>query len=87
MAKKRKKTEQHRGSTHSYRHAAETRKNNPSVGLGPDNDIAETAPTRYAYNPHLQPVLQFESRFPPRPTPVKYSKRTSTHRCRGPAAR
>ncbi len=45
----------------SYRHR-ETRKNNPEVGMvTPDTDDDEGA-TRWAYDPHLDPVLNFDVR-------------------------
>jgi len=43
----------------SYRHR-ETRKNNPEVGMvTPDTD-ADAGITRWAYDPHLDPVLNFD---------------------------
>ncbi len=43
----------------SYRHRA-TRKNNPEVGMvTPDTD-ADAGTTRWAYDPHLDPVLNFD---------------------------
>lgn len=43
----------------SYRHA-ETRRNNPEVGMvDPDSDPDE-GKTPYAYDPHLDPALQFD---------------------------
>ena len=43
----------------SYRHA-EKRRNNPAVGMvDPDSDPDE-GKTRYAYDPHLDPALQFD---------------------------
>lgn len=43
----------------SYRHR-ETRKNNPEVGMvTPDTD-ADADTTRWAYDPHLDPVLNFD---------------------------
>ncbi len=44
----------------AYRHA-DKRKNNPEVGMvKPENDPAE-GKTRWAYDPHLDPALQFDS--------------------------
>ena len=43
----------------SYRHA-EKRRNNPEVGMvDPDSD-PDDGKTRYAYDPHLDPALQFD---------------------------
>lgn len=44
----------------SYRHG-DKRKNNPEVGMvNPDTDPAEPK-TRWAYDPHIDPALQFDS--------------------------
>ncbi len=44
----------------SYRHANK-RKNNPEVGMvTPDTD-PETPKTAWAYDPHIDPVLQFDT--------------------------
>jgi adenine-specific DNA-methyltransferase len=43
----------------SYRHA-EKRRNNPEVGMvDPDSD-PDQGKTTYAYDPHLDPALQFD---------------------------
>ena len=53
MAKDKKK------SIEKYDHADKSRKNNPPVGLvTPDNDRDAEAKT-YAYDPHLDPTLQW----------------------------
>ena len=55
MASKKKPIEQ-------YDHQDKERLNNPPVGLvTPQTDI-ETAKKIYAYDPHLDPSLQFDSR-------------------------
>jgi adenine-specific DNA-methyltransferase len=47
------------GGVLSYRHA-DKRRNNPEVGMvDPDSDPDE-GKTRYAYDPHLDPALQFD---------------------------
>jgi adenine-specific DNA-methyltransferase len=42
-----------------YRHA-EKRKNIPPAGLAGQGKIREVPKTRYAYDPHLPPVLRFD---------------------------
>ncbi len=44
----------------SYRHA-NRRKNNPEVGLVNEASDPEQPKTAYAYDPHLDPALQFDS--------------------------
>jgi adenine-specific DNA-methyltransferase len=44
----------------SYRHA-DKRKNNPEVGLVNETSDPEQAKTPWAYDPHLDPALQFDS--------------------------
>ncbi len=44
-----------------YRYDHAKRKNNPPAGLAPQGRIAERPVERYAYNPHLPPVLRFDS--------------------------
>ncbi|MBK1720980.1 site-specific DNA-methyltransferase [Thiocystis violacea] len=43
----------------SYRHT-DTRKNNPEVGVVSSANDPDTGPTRWRYDPHLDPVLQFD---------------------------
>ena len=43
-----------------YRHDRARRKNNPPAGLAAQGRIAERPTERYAYNPHLPPVLRFD---------------------------
>ena len=47
--------------TRPYQHDTKTRTNNPPVGLGAGGDIAEMRQTEYYYDPHLQPILRFNS--------------------------
>lgn len=42
-----------------YRHDAK-RKNNPPAGLAAQGSVREVAKVKYAYNPHLPPVLRFD---------------------------
>ena len=44
----------------AYRHA-DRRKNNPEVGLVNASSDPEQAKTPWAYDPHLDPALQFDS--------------------------
>ncbi|MEZ4711090.1 MAG: DNA methyltransferase [Caldilineaceae bacterium] len=39
----------------------ETRKNIPPAGLAAQGQVLKEAPTRYAYDPHLPPVLRFDA--------------------------
>ncbi len=45
----------------SYRHTDATRKNIPPAGLAAKSTIQETDPHRLSYDPHLTPVLRFDS--------------------------
>ncbi|MDP9367237.1 MAG: site-specific DNA-methyltransferase [Chloroflexota bacterium] len=47
-------------SVADYRYDHAKRKNNPPAGLAPQGRIAERPVERYAYNPHLPPVLRFD---------------------------
>ena len=55
--------------TESYQHSTETRTNNPSAGLAPDGDIPNMPKNTYAYSPHLQPVLRFDTDQTPNSPP------------------
>ena len=46
--------------TTDYRHA-EKRKNIPPAGLAAQGKVKEAPKARYAYDPHLPPVLRFDS--------------------------
>ena len=43
-----------------YRHA-DKRKHIPPAGLAAQGKVQEVAKTRYAYDPHLPPVLRFDA--------------------------
>jgi adenine-specific DNA-methyltransferase len=45
----------------SYRHSEATRKNIPPAGLAAQSTVQETHPHRLSYDPHLSPVLRFDS--------------------------
>ncbi len=45
----------------SYRHTDASRKNIPPAGLASKSTVQETAPHRLSYDPHLSPVLRFDS--------------------------
>lgn len=45
----------------SYRHTDASRKNIPPAGLASKSTVQETAPHRLCYDPHLSPVLRFDS--------------------------
>jgi adenine-specific DNA-methyltransferase len=42
-----------------FRHAEARRKNNPPAGVAPTYEVRERQTTRYAYDPHLDPQLQW----------------------------
>lgn len=42
-----------------FRHAAATRVNNPPVGMAPTYEARERQASRYSYNPHLDPQLNW----------------------------
>lgn len=44
-----------------YRHEAK-RKNNPPAGLAAQGTVRDVAKVKYAYNPHLPPMLRFDQR-------------------------
>ena len=43
-----------------YRHDSAKRKNIPPAGLAAQGKVAETPKLRFAYDPHLPPVLRFD---------------------------
>jgi adenine-specific DNA-methyltransferase len=45
----------------SYRHTDATRKNIPPAGLASKSSVHDSAPHRLSYDPHLSPVLRFDS--------------------------
>jgi adenine-specific DNA-methyltransferase len=45
----------------SYRHTDATRKNIPPAGLASKSTVHDSAPHRLSYDPHLSPVLRFDS--------------------------
>jgi adenine-specific DNA-methyltransferase len=45
----------------SYRHADASRKNIPPAGLATQSTVQENHPHRLSYDPHLTPVLRFDS--------------------------
>ena len=57
MARKRKaRTQKQVGD---YRHDEARRKNNPPAGIAPTYEVRERRATSYAYDPHLDPQLQW----------------------------
>src|SRR3712207_5976766 len=49
------------GKVRDYRFEEAKRKNNPPAGLAAQGRIAERPAVRYAYDPHLPPVLRFDA--------------------------
>lgn len=44
-----------------YRHKGQTRKNIPPAKIASEGEVPRVPKARYAYNPHLSPVLRFDS--------------------------
>ncbi len=42
-----------------FRHGAARRRNNPPSGIAPTYEVRERRTTSYAYDPHLDPQLQW----------------------------
>ncbi len=61
MARKRKKTEKAGENVVDYRHKNVKRLNIPPAGLTARGEIVREKKVRYAYNPHLSPVLRFDA--------------------------
>lgn len=60
MPGKRKKTHQAgHNSVRDFRHEEATRKNNPPAGIAPTYEVRERQARTYAYDPHLDPQLQW----------------------------
>ncbi len=55
----RKRSTHNAGDVTDYRHDQVRRKNNPPAGMAPTYEVREPQSTRYAYDPHLDPQLQW----------------------------
>src|SRR3990167_7913928 len=47
-------------STGHYQHRGESRKNNPTAFLAGEGNVPKAVKVKYAYDPHLPPVLRFD---------------------------
>jgi adenine-specific DNA-methyltransferase len=61
MARQKKKTNKAGDNLVDYRHKAVKRLNIPPAGLTARGHIVREKKVRYAYNPHLTPVLRFDA--------------------------
>jgi adenine-specific DNA-methyltransferase len=61
MARQKKKTEKAGENVVDYRHKNVKRLNIPPAGLTARGEIVREKKVRYAYNPHLSPVLRFDA--------------------------
>jgi adenine-specific DNA-methyltransferase len=61
MARQKKKTEKAGENVVDYRHKSVKRLNIPPAGLTARGEIVREKKVRYAYNPHLAPVLRFDA--------------------------
>ena len=61
MARGKKKTDKVGENVVDYRHKSVTRLNIPPAGLTARGQIVRERKVRYAYNPHLSPVLRFDA--------------------------
>lgn len=61
MTRRKKNGEQAGGNVVDYRHKSVTRLNIPPAGLAARGKIAKEKKIKYAYNPHLAPVLRFDA--------------------------
>jgi hypothetical protein len=60
MARQKKKSDEVGENVVDYRHKAVKRLNIPPAGLTARGHIVREKKVRYAYNPHLTPVLRFD---------------------------
>jgi len=61
MVKQRKKAEKAGENVVDYRHKSVKRLNIPPAGLTARGEVVREKKVRYAYNPHLAPVLRFDT--------------------------
>lgn len=59
MAVKRKREAKDPNGVKDFRHAEARRKNNPPAGIAPTYEVRERETRLYAYDPHLDPQLQW----------------------------
>ena len=61
MARQKRNGKQAGENVVDYRHKSVTRLNIPPAGLTARGEIVREKKVRYAYNPHLAPVLRFDA--------------------------
>lgn len=61
MVRQKKKNDKASENVVDYRHKAVKRLNIPPAGLTARGEIVREKKVRYAYNPHLSPVLRFDA--------------------------
>ena len=59
MPRKKNQTARNENGVRDFRYAEARRKNNPPAGIAPTYEVREHQTTRYAYDPHLDPQLQW----------------------------
>ena len=59
MPRKKKPSARTGRSVEDFRHKEARRKNNPQAGAAPTYEIRDRKTTAYAYDPHLDPQLQW----------------------------
>jgi len=59
MPRKKNQTARNENGVRDFRYAEARRKNNPPAGIAPTYEVRERQTTRYAYDPHLDPQLQW----------------------------
>ncbi len=62
MARKKKEARQSKNGVKDFRHAEAKRKNAPPAGIAPTYEKRERETKQYAYDPHLDPQLQWSGK-------------------------
>lgn len=62
MPRKRKTHPTDSDGVRDFRHSKARRKNNPPAGVAPTYEVRERQTTRYAYDPHLDPRLEWAAK-------------------------
>jgi hypothetical protein len=78
MSKRKANDPQSGDNVVDYRHKNVTRLNIPPAGLAAHGQIAKEKQIKFAYNPHLAPVLRFDATgmsCPPKTIPVIISQK------------
>ena len=59
MSPRKKQAGSNANGVKDFRHDSARRKNNPPAGIAPTYEVRERGPRQYAYDPHLDPQLQW----------------------------